>query len=188
MTVPSNIIFPLHTEHMKSGRQEDLEAYFRELTFALQRMYEQIAQGVNGDIRADYLGGKSNWTPLLKGTVVEGTFTYTQQAGVVLRRGLAIDVWFDVTWSAAGAAAGDLYVELPYKVARSNSQPYVGVVQSSAVTYTGGTGIVINAIQDTYRGEFWNVGDAFTSDNQLVVGTGQLRGHISYLGVADEPA
>ena len=188
MTLPTNIILPLHTEHITSGKPEDMEKYLRELNFALQQMYEQIAQATNGDIRADYGVGRQNWTPVLKGTTTPGTFTYNHQAGWVLRKGITTDVWFDVSWSSAGTAAGNLYVELPYKVAVSNQKPFVGVVQSSVLTYTGGTGIVINGIQDTYRGEFWNVGSGFTTANQAVVGAGQLIGHLRYIGQADERA
>lgn len=188
MTVPTNIIFPVHDEYLLSGNPEDLQRYLRELTFKLQRMYEQLAQGINGDIRTDFLQGRQLWTPVLKGSSVAGTFTYTHQAGWVLRQGIIVDVWFDVEWSASGTAAGNLYVELPYKVAVSNEKPFVGVVQSSTLAYTGGTGIVINGIQNTYRGEFWNVGSGFATANQAVVGTGQLIGHLRYIGQQDETA
>jgi len=188
LSIPSNIILPLHTEQILSGEPKDLEKYLRELNFSLQQMYEQLAQGVNGDIRADYGQGRLQWTPILKGTSTAGTFTYTHQAGWSLRQGLITDVWFDVAWSSAGSAAGNLYVELPYKVAVSNQKPFVGVVQSSALTYTGGTGIVVNGISNTYRGEFWNVGSGFTTANQAVVASGQLIGHLRYIGQADERA
>lgn len=188
MTLPSNIIFPFHDDFMNTNNPEDLRAYLKELTFSLQRMYEQLAQGVNGDIRADFGTERQQWTPVLKGTSTAGTFTYTHQAGWALRQGLIVDVWFDVLWSSAGSAAGNLYVELPYKVAVSNQKPFVGVVQSSSLTYTGGTGIVINGIQNTYRGEFWNVGSGFATANQAVVGAGQLIGHLRYIGQNDERA
>lgn len=181
MTIPTNIILPL-------PNTEDLNVYLRELNFTLQTMYEQLAQGINGDIRADYGKGRELWTPVLKGTSVAGTFTYNHQAGWVLRKGIITDVWFDVSWSSAGLAAGNLYVELPYKVALSNQKPFVGVVQSSTLAYTGGTGIVINGISNTYIGEFWNVGSGFTTANQAVTASGQLIGHLRYIGKGDERA
>ena len=149
-------------------------------------MYEQLAQGINGDIRADFGKGRQLWTPILKGTGTAGTFTYNHQAGWTLRRGLITDVWGDVSWSSAGTAAGNLFVELPYKVALSNQKPFVGVVQSSVFTYTGGTGIVINGISDTYRGELWNTGSGFTTANQSVVSSGQIIFNIRYIGQAEE--
>jgi hypothetical protein len=181
LTIPTNIILPL-------PNTDDLNVYLRELNFSLQTMYEQLAQGINGDIRADYAKGRELWTPVLKGSTVAGTFTYNHQAGWVLRQGIINDVWFDVSWSAAGTAAGNLYVELPYKVALSNQKPFVGIVQSSVLAYTGGTGIVINGISNTYRGEFWNVGSGFTTANQAVTASGQLIGHLRYIGQGDERA
>lgn len=188
MTLPSNIILPLHTDAIKSDDGEAKERYFRELTFSLQRMYEDLAQGINGDIRADYGSGRENWTPVLKGTSIVGTFTYAHQSGWALRQGLLTDVWFDVQWSSAGTATGNLYVELPYKVAVSTQKSMVGVVQSSTLAYTGGTGIVINGIGNTYRGEFWNVGDGFTTANQGIPASGQLIGHLRYMGQQNEAA
>lgn len=188
MTVPTNIIFPTHPDGLLTADPKDIERYFRELNFTLQQMYEQLAQGINGDIKADFAIQRQQWVPILKGTSTPGSFTYTNQYGWVLRQGLLVDVWFDVSWSASGGAAGNLYVELPYEVALSNGKPFVGVVQSSTLAYTGGTGIVVNAISSTYRGEFWNVGSGFTTANQAVVASGQLIGHLRYIGKQDERA
>lgn len=185
MSIPTNWIFPLHADKILSEKGELQEQHWRDFLFTLQRMYEQVAQGVNGTIRADTLPGNQNWTPTLQGGT-PGTFTYNHQVGWVLRRGIIVDVWFDVSWSAAGTAAGNLYLELPYIVSKSLQKPFVGVVQSSTLAYTGGTGIVINAIPNTYRGEFWNVGSGFATANQAVVAAGQLIGHIRYIGQGNE--
>lgn len=185
MSVPTNWIFPLHAEKILSENGEQQEQHWREFIFTLQRMYEQLSQGINGTLRADTFPGSQQWTPVLQGGTA-GTFTYTHQVGWVLRRGIIVDVWFDVAWTAAGTAAGNLYLQLPYIVAKSLQKPFVGVVQSSTLAYTGGTGIVINAIPNTYRGEFWNVGSGFATANQAVVATGQLIGHIRYIGQGNE--
>lgn len=186
MTVPTNWQFPLHAERILSEEHEEQEKHWREFIFSVQRMYEELAQGINGDIRANSLEPNRKWTPTLEGAGTPGTFTYDHQIGWVYRSGIFTDVWFDIKWTAAGTAAGNLYVELPYLVAVSSEKPFVGVVQSSSITYTGGTGIVVNAIPNTYRGEFWNVGSAFATANQAVVASGQLIGHIRYIGQADE--
>lgn len=183
MTVPTNIIFP-----RQADSPEYLQEYIKKLNFSLQRMYEQLAQGINGDIGSDFGVGRQQWKPLLKGTTVEGTFVYDHQIGWSLRQGLITDVWLDISWSSAGAASGNLFVELPYKVALSNQKPFVGTAQSSVFAYTGGTGIVINGIPDTYRGEFWNTGSAFTTANQTVVSSGQIIAHLRYIGKANERA
>jgi len=185
MTVPTNIQLPIQTERILSRDPKALEKYLRELIFSLQRMYESVAQGINGNILSNTLEPGRQWTPTLQG-ITPGTFTHNHQIGWAFRQGIFTDVWFDISWSAAGTAAGSLYVELPYIVAVSNQKPFVGVVQSSVIAYTGGTGIVINAIPNTYRGEFWNVGSGFTTANQSVVASGQVIGHIRYIGQADE--
>ncbi len=180
MTLPTNIIFPEFRD------KEDLPRYLRELNFTLQRMYEQIAQNVNGDFLTDFSIVQRKWTPILDGITVSSSFTYNHQIGWVLRQGIMVDIWFDVSWSAAGTAAGNLYLQLPYEVANSNQKPFVGVIQSSNILYTSGTEIVINAIPNTYRGEFWNYGSGVATANQLVVGAGQLIGHIRYIGKQNE--
>lgn len=183
MTLPSNIIFPLRGDFSDFN---DIDRYLRDLTFELQRMYENVAQGVNGDIRASAFTQRNQWVPVLNGTTVDGTFTYTHQVGWVLRRGLWVDVFGDVEWTNAGTAAGNLFVTLPYRVANSDEMPFVGVVQPSGITFTGGTAIQINCISQTFRGELWNSGSAFPTANQAVVGSGRLIFHVRYLGVSDE--
>lgn len=184
MTLPTNIQLPIQTERILSDNPQDREKYVRDLIFTLQRMYEDIAQAVNGDIRGSVLDTNSNWTPTLDGAT-PGTFTYNHQIGWVYRQGIFVDVWFDVSWSAVGTAAGNLILNLPYEVAMSSEKPFVGTVQSSAITYSGGTGIVVNAIQSSYEAEFWNVGSGFTTANQSVVSSGQLIGHVRYIGKSD---
>lgn len=161
----------------------------RELLFSLQRMYESIAEAVNGTIRGNVFNNWQNWTPTLAGTSTPGTFTYTHQVGWVLRQGIIVDVWFDVLWSAKGSAAGNLYVELPYKVAVSSEKPFVGVVQHSNITITGFSDIVVNAIPDTYRGEFWKTGSGAATANLTAANigeAGQLIGHVRYIGQENE--
>ena len=68
----------------------------------------------------------------------------------------------------------------------SNNKPFVGVIQPSAFAYTGGDEVIINAIPNTFRGEFWNTGDMFATTNQAVVGTGQLIGHLRYMSQENE--
>lgn len=188
MSIPTNIQLPIQTERILSGNPKELEKYLRELTFSLQRMYEELAHGINGDIRTNTLEPNRRWTPLLKDTANSGTtFTYTHQIGWVYRRGIFVDVWFDVQWSSnSGAITGNMYIELPYQVAVTNEKPFVGVVQPSIFAYTGGTECVSNAINNTYRCEVWNVGDGFTTANQGSVAAGHLIGHLRYIGQSDE--
>jgi len=172
---------------MNSSAEKDMPTFISEMNHALERMYEDMAQAINGNIKSNYAIGRQNWIPLLRGTTAPGTFTYVNQSGTVLRQGLINDVWFDISWTAT-TATGNIYLELPYKAALVNNLPFVGVVQPSGFAFTGGTAVVINAISNTYRGEFWNTGSAFTTARQAVTASGRLIGHIRYMGVANEPA
>ena len=188
MTLPTNIILPFQNDSLDSNDPKDVQKYLQELKFSLQSMYEDIAQAVNGSIRSNYGIGRQNWNPTLQGTTNPGSFTYTHRAGWSLRQGILVDVWGDVLWSATGGATGGLFVELPYKAALTNNMPFVGVVQPSGFAYTGGTEVVINAISDTFRGEFWNTGSGFVTARQSVVTSGRLIFHIRYIGQQNEPA
>lgn len=186
MTLPTTINLPSFADSYENNL-EGMQKFVQELNTALNDMYDLLATTVNGNILGNSLSPDSQWIPTLNGTGASGTFTYVHQDGWALRQGIITDVWFDIQWSASGTAAGNLYLELPYQVAVSSQKPFVGVCQSSTFAYTGGTGIVINAIPGTYRGEFWNVGSGFATANQAVVATGQLIGHIRYIGVQNEP-
>lgn len=184
MTIPTNIIFPLRGDF---SDLEDVDRYLSDVVFELQRMYEQLAQGINGDIRASAYTQRNEWTPILKGTAVAGTFTYNHQIGWALRQGLLVDVWFDVSWSASGAGAGNLFVDLPYRVARSEQKPFSEVLQTSTIAYGGAqTLLSINAIPNTFRGEIWSSGSGAVTANVAVAAAGLLIGHVRYIGQQEE--
>ncbi len=184
MTLPSSITFPLRADFEDF---KDVDRYFRDLIFELQRMYEQLAQGINGTVRSDAALQRSNWTPTLVGTGVPGTFTYNHRIGWVQRTGNLTDIWFDVSWSASGAATGNLFLELPYKVANSSQKPFSSVLQTSTIGYGAGKSLLsINAIPNTFRGEIWSSGSGAATANVTVAASGQLIGHCRYLGVRNE--
>lgn len=183
MTLPTQLKLPsIELDNVQSI--QDQIVYIRELTFTLEEMYEDLAQGINGDIFADTFSGRTRWLPVLRDTANSGTtFTYTNQTGWSLRQGLITDCWFDITWSGnTGAITGNMYIDLPYKLAMSANMPFVGICQPGTFTFTAGTECVLNAIPDTYRCEVWNTGDAFTTANQGSVAAGHLIGHIRYIG------
>ena len=188
MTLPTNIVFPQFTRFSQDLDPKELKSYLGELLFSLQQMYEQLAEGVNGTIRADWAVGNTQWTPVLKDVTNTGTtFTYDHQSGWVWRQGLFTHVWCDVEWTAnTGTIGGNMYVELPYKVANTNDIPFVGVCQPSGITFTGGTDCVVQGINNTYRAEVWNTGDAFTTANQATVASGRVIFYLMYLGKQDE--
>lgn len=184
MTLPSNIIFPLRSDFTDLN---DIDSYLRDLTFELQRMYENLAQGVNGDIKSSAYTQRNQWIPTLKGTTTAGTFTYTHQIGWALRQGIIVDTWFDIEWTASGAAAGNLFIELPYEVANSDEKPFSNALQTSTIAYGAGkTVLSINAIPNTFRGEIWSSGSAVATANVGVAAAGQLIGYVRYIGKGNE--
>lgn len=188
MTLDTSIILPSSPERLGSSEPGQANEYMRELTFTLERMYSDLAEGINGNIRGSQLPSNTNWTPTIKDTADTAiTFTYSHQSGWVYRQGLMTEVWFDVSWSAASSAlSGNLYVDLPYKVATTAQMPFVGIIQPSDITFTSGTEVVINAVGDTYRGEIWNTGNGITTSNQQTTTSGRLIGHVRYLGKRNE--
>lgn len=184
MTIAPSIIFPLRADF---SNFDDIDRYMRDLIFELQNMYEELALGINGSIKSDSQTQRENWTPELDGTGVSGTFTYNHQVGWVFRQGIIVDIWFDVSWSASGTAAGNLYLKLPYKVANSSQKPFSCPLQTSIIGYGGGQSLLsINAIPSTYRGEIWSSGSGTATANVAVAASGQLIGHCRYLGVSRE--
>ncbi len=184
MTLPSHIIFPLRKD---LSDPSDINRYVVDLTYVLQRMYEDLAQGINGDIRASSFTERNQWTPVLKGTTADGTFTYTHQVGWALRQGLLVDTWFDIDWTSSGGATGDLYIELPYKVAITDQKPFSSALQTSTIDYGAGmTVLAVNAISNTFRGEIWSSGSGLSTTNISVETAGQLIGHIRYIGTQNE--
>lgn len=183
MTLPTDIILPLPEDYKN---MDNPDAYLRDLVFDLQTMYEQIANNVNGSIRSYADVDSSQWVPTINGTGGAGATTYTNQVGWVLRTGIMTEVWFDVTWTAS-TATGNLFIDLPYLVTKSNQKPFVGVLQTSTIAYGAGKTLLnCNAIPSTYRLEIWSSGSAVATANVAVAGAGQLIGYCRYIGVSDE--
>lgn len=182
MTLPTTIILP----KPKGTFDDNPQTYLSDLVFELQDMYQSMSQNINGNFRNSFEIDSEKWTPLLKGTTSAGSFTYTNQFGWVLRTGLMTEVWFDVSWTAIGGATGNLYLELPYLVTRSSGKPFIGVLQSSTISYGAGTMATCNAIPNTYRLEFWSSGSGVTTANIAISATGNVIGYIRYIGADDE--
>lgn len=189
MTLPQTLILPLRADFKDF---DDINRYLRDLVFELQSMYENLTQEVNGQFRSyaqtpSIQSQRSQWVPVLNGTSTDGTFTYSHQVGWVIRRNLLVDVWFDVAWTSPGAATGNLYLILPYRVTITDQIPFSEVLQTSNISYgVGNTLLSINAISNTYRGEFWTSGSGLPTANLAVAGSGRLIGHIAYIGQSDE--
>jgi hypothetical protein len=182
MTIPSNIILPM---------PPDGDEYLRELIYRLQDMYEQLATNANGtylyanaDTTTSIFQGV--WIPILKGISTTMSFTYTQQIGYCVRKGLIVNAFFDVSWSGSSGTPSDVYLELPYKVRKSNGYPFICPLIVDSTVFAGNY-VVGVAVPDTYRLEVWDVVTAGSSARiTLPTGGGRIAGSITYIGQEDE--
>ena len=184
MTLPSTIILPDNFELLRKNDPDSTIEYMQNLINKLNDMYEDIVGNVNGVIRTNNTQEAPSWIPKIKDeTNTATTFTYANQIGWVLRQGIIVDCWFDVRWTAnSGAIGGNMYIELPYKVAVTSNNPFVGVLQTSSLTYTSGDNIVINAYNNTFEGQIWCYGSGIATARQRTTASGRIMGHLRYFG------
>ena len=174
MTLPTEWIFPLNEERLRSGNPNQIGEYVEELITTLTSMYQNVSQATNGDIR--------QYIPLVFGKTVAGQGTYSVQDGWYLRKGLLVDLWFAVSWSGH-TGTGDAYIQLPYKVKRTLSTPFVGSLHGT-YNYTGGyTGMFTLANSDTFENLLYKDGPGGLPAIPLqLLTSGTLFGHIRYIG------
>jgi hypothetical protein len=149
------------------------------LTSDLERMYEKIAESVNGQTRADTDIGSLQYLPVIMGTTVNGTGTYTSQTGWAFRQGLLVDAWFDITWTAH-TGAGNLSISLPYECSASANRPFVGKLQLSDVTFAGSY-CVLTVEPATFTATMWTCATAASTSQIPMDTTGRAIGHARYI-------
>lgn len=180
MTLPTDIFFT-----SVDAFDDDPKKYLNDLMYQLQDMYQQISQNVNGTIRNYADVDSSQWIPTLNGST-PGTFTYVNQTGWVLRQGIMTEVFFDLSWNAT-SASGNLYVELPYKVTKSNNNPFLGSILPSSITFgVGATFLNALALPNTTNLEIWQCGSGIVKSNLSVPASGGIIGYCRYIGTSDE--
>lgn len=151
MSLPTDMVFP----------ENELSGY-------LQTMYLRLSENVNGKIRSYADNDSSVWKPSFNPLT---SITYTQQVGWVFRQGLLTDIWFDVIFKNT---KGNLFLNLPYKVIKTEGQPFVGcLIQPS--------GMYISAQSNSYQGMILN-----SSLKQVSLTQGRVCGYLRYLGVEGE--
>lgn len=187
MTLPSNIIFPLHSDRIKSDDPKERDDYIRELVFSLQRMYENIAGSVNGSISNDQTQGLTNYTPVVTGTTgVNGVETYARQTGWYFRQGLMVDIWVDIEFTGH-TGTGDTQISLPFKSAVTSNDPFHGLMVAGTIAYTGGyTQISWNVPSDSIVTNVLETGDGQTLQSLPMAAAATFRGHIRYIGKQNE--
>lgn len=186
MTIPSEIILPEPPQDL----DENLKRYLYDYTYKLQEMYENLARISNGtylyendDATQDIYQGA--WRPEVFAVATPGAGTYDHQIGYTVRKGIVVNAFFDVQWSAH-TGSGNFYVELPYKVRKASNMPFVGVAQTSNFTLGAIDYAVFNAIPDTYRLELWSVTTAAATANIALDTAARVIGSITYIGQEDE--
>jgi len=174
MTLPVDITFPWRDRQIITGGKE-LAEYIRDLLNTLTDMYQSIAQNVNGALR--------EFTPIVQGLTGAGTGTYTYQTGWLLRRGIIVDIWFSVAWTAH-TGTGDTSILLPFQVAKSQQEPFVGTIESvgSNAFGAGYTYLVLKGLEDTFSAVITKCGSGVPSAPLAMAATGSYVGHIRYIG------
>jgi len=180
MTLPTDIIFPLRLDFIKTGDQNGLEIYLRDLTETLTQMYSDMSQNINGAIRI--------WEPKVYGMTTEGVATYVRQGGWLRRSGIITELWFDVSWSAH-TGTGTLAIQLPYQAAKSIGEPWQGVVTSKSASNAFGAGftyLTFEAKQNTIVGNIMKNGTGVAATEFALANAGAFAGYIQYIGKENE--
>ncbi len=182
MTLPSNIIFPLHTDKIFSLEPEEQQKQWEETIFTLQQMYEDIVGVVNGD--TTYVEFDSNdqsqIIPTISGTTTAGVGTYGDREIWQLRNGLRCQIWFDIAWTAH-TGTGNIKVDLPWEVALSQLTPFIGIVESDNIAF-GLDYLTINCGPDSFDGNIIETGNAAPNAPIAMEPAGRLKGYVTYIG------
>jgi hypothetical protein len=184
MTLPSDWSIPSVNKIQRT--QPTIQDSYDRVQQSLIRMYQLISDAVNGRITTNN-DASLPFVPTIIGTLADGIGTYTHQIGWAYSQGLMRDIWFDVAWTAhTGHPPGDtLAMKLPYLVAMSKQMPFIGVCQLSSITFAG-TYVIINAIPDTRRLEFWDITSGAATTQIPLDTVGRAIGHIRYIGQSVE--
>lgn len=139
-----------------------------EMSGYLHTMYLRLSENINGKIRSYADNDSSIWKPVFSSSGI----IYSQQVGWIFRQGLLTDIWFDIIFTNASSASFNLI--LPYKVVRTEGNPFVGCLISPQ-------GLFISAQSNSYEGLIIN--SSFSSPPLV---SGRLCGYLRYLGVEGE--
>ena len=184
MTLPSNIIFPLHTDKIFSLEPEEQQKQWEEMIFTLQQMYEDIVGVVNGD--TTYIefpiADQTQKVPLISGSTVAGVGVYGIREMWQLRNGLICKIWFDIAWTDHDGT-GNMIVNLPWRVALSQLTPFIGIIESDDITFGGIlTQLTINCEPDSFNGNIIASGTGAASAPVVMEPAGRLKGYVTYIG------
>ena len=142
---------------------------------------EEVSETVRGKFRTSDSSREEQWKPIIVGIAGEGTGVYstTNQSGFVYRQNQLVDCFFDVVWTAH-TGTGSLALQLPYKVAKASNLPFVGVVQSSTLAFSGY--LVLSAQPNDDKAILMQCTSGGATTAIAIAAAGRLQGSIRYVG------
>lgn len=195
MTLPiERILPPVPTLDSLDTAQK----YIQNLRVELEDMYQEMTQNINGFFRNNDDVDGSEWKPTIRGSTTTGSPTYASQTGFVLRQGIMTDIFFSVGWTSLGGAAGNLFLDLPYKIiptSTAGARPFFGPASSGGVTSAtptgptypaGRTSLNVVGFPGTYLAKFEASGSGVNSAPINVRSNSYVGGHLRFIGVEDE--
>lgn len=184
MTLPENLILPFHLQQIRSGNPDDMARYMQDMVNELERMYRDLAENVNGQIKSSDASVYQNWTPVLEGSSTPGSFTWASgyPSGLLKYKGNELDIWFNLRWTGtSGSPAGDLRLITPYTFRETDQASWVGVVESNLTLSSGYSWVTCEAVPNNNYINFKENGSGVNIQNLSVASTGQLKGHVRCL-------
>lgn len=131
--------------------------------------YRNIAEHINGIIKET--------TPTVSNTTV------TSAELVYYRQNIMVDIWIYLTWSAV---TGNIEIELPYYAKSLRNSIWQFPLSFSDTTLSAGyTGVVLVIEPNSNIATLYEIGSGQTMQ-AVTSSTGNIRGHIRYLGQEDK--
>lgn len=137
MTIPDKSNLPYYDDKISAGGK-DMSSYMRELVNSLNSAYDGIYQSVTGTISGDRGLASSRYTPIAIGSTAEGAGSYVadHQTAYVMRKGIFVDAYVDIAWTAH-TGVGNLLIEMPYQCVEYDNAPFIGTVMAENIVFNG---------------------------------------------------
>lgn len=181
MTLPENLILPYHLQQIKAGNIEDTTSNMKDLVKEIEKMYFDIVQRVNGQLKTSEDVTQANWTPEIYGASNAGTINHTTQDGVLLLKNNVLDVWFKIAWTTIGSGAGTLRIKIPYTIRDTNTQFWYGPLATNLTLSSGYTYALTSASNGNNYLQLIQCGSGVNIQNISIQANSQIRGHVRCL-------
>lgn len=152
---------------------DDSKEQKREIT----NFYRDIASEVNGTFK--------EFTPVLYGSTTAGTLTYTNQTGFYYRKGIMVDLFLSVDFTAIGGAVGSIQIDLPFFSKQLISTPWNACCYTSGLSFSANyTNAFLVLEQNSRTATLFENGSGQTAQalTFATAGTGGIKCHLRYIG------